>query len=379
MSTAKMLEKHDFEVVTAHDGEKAVNSVQEDPAISLILMDIDLGKGMDGTDAARQILKIREIPIIFHTSHSEKEYVDKVKKLTGYGYVLKNSGEFVFIESINMAFDLFEAHQNVKEREKRYESVFHNSHSPMMLIESETGNIIDVNLAASKFYHWPPEVITHMKIQEINQLSEEEVLQEMKRAREEERNVFYFKHRIADGSIRDVEVRSSPILIQNRKLLFSIINDVTEKNIAEENLRKSEAQFRAIVEKNPEPLFIQTESRFAYLNHAAVKLFGASSASDVVGTLVVDRLHPAFRSIALERIKRLNVERKTVSDKTDLKFLRMDGTSVWVETIGIPIEFKGKQGAIVSVRDITDRKHRERRLQESVEKFQADFLPFSSK
>ncbi|MDZ7795323.1 MAG: PAS domain S-box protein [Spirochaetia bacterium] len=293
--------------------------------------------------------------------------MDKVKKITRYGYVLKNSGEFVLIETINMAFDLFEAHQNVKEREKRYKSVFHNSHSPMMLIEPETGNIIDVNRAALEFYRWPPEVLTSMKIQEINQLSEKEVLQEMKRAREEERNVFYFKHKIADGSIRDVEVRSSPILIQNRQLLFSIINDVTEKNLAEENLRKSEEQFRAIVEENPEPLFIQTESRFAYLNPAAAKLFGATSASDVIGTLVVDRLHPAFRSIALERIRKLNVERRTVSDKTDLKFLRMDGTSVWVETIGIPIEFKGKQGAIVSVRDVTDRKQREKRLQESEE------------
>ncbi|MDZ7795324.1 MAG: response regulator [Spirochaetia bacterium] len=52
MTTAKMLKKHDFEVITAYQGEKAVYIVQEDPAISLILMDIDLGKGMDGTDAA---------------------------------------------------------------------------------------------------------------------------------------------------------------------------------------------------------------------------------------------------------------------------------------------------------------------------------------
>ena len=109
MSTAKMIEKHGFLVVTAHKGEKAVEIIEEDPEISLILMDIDLGTGMDGTEAAQKIREKHEIPIVFLTSHSEKDYVDRVKKITRYGYVLKNSGEFVLRESINMAFELFES------------------------------------------------------------------------------------------------------------------------------------------------------------------------------------------------------------------------------------------------------------------------------
>lgn len=52
-------------------------------------MDIDLGAGIDGTEAAKTILESRDIPIIFLTSHSEKEYVDRVKKITGYGYVFQ--------------------------------------------------------------------------------------------------------------------------------------------------------------------------------------------------------------------------------------------------------------------------------------------------
>src|SRR6056297_3506441 len=110
MSTVKMLEKHRFEVVTAHNGEKAVEIVEEDPEISLILMDIDLGRAMDGTETAQKILEEHDIPIVFLTSHSEKEYVDRVKKITNYGFVLKNSGEFVLNQSINMAFQLFESH-----------------------------------------------------------------------------------------------------------------------------------------------------------------------------------------------------------------------------------------------------------------------------
>ena len=111
MATARTIEKHDFTVITAFSGEKAVETVRDHPDISLILMDINLGRGMDGTETAQEVLKIRDVPIVFHTSHSEKEYVDKVKKITGYGYVLKNSGEFVLIESINMAYTLFDAKQ----------------------------------------------------------------------------------------------------------------------------------------------------------------------------------------------------------------------------------------------------------------------------
>ncbi|MCF7929749.1 MAG: response regulator, partial [Spirochaetales bacterium] len=122
LKTAKTIQKHGFEVKTADTGEKAVDIIEEDPEISLILMDIDLGEGMDGTETARIILAKHTLPVVFLTSHSEKEYVDKVKQITRYGYVLKNSGEFILIESINMAFELFEAHKEVQEKEERYEA-----------------------------------------------------------------------------------------------------------------------------------------------------------------------------------------------------------------------------------------------------------------
>ena len=104
MAEAKMLQNHGYEAITVFDGQKAIEKADTEPGISLILMDIDLGSGIDGTEAAEKILKRRDIPVVFLTSHSEKEYVDKVKKITRYGYVLKNSGEFILIESITMAF-----------------------------------------------------------------------------------------------------------------------------------------------------------------------------------------------------------------------------------------------------------------------------------
>jgi len=118
MTTAKMLEKSGFEVITAHKGEKAVALAINDPDISLILMDIDLGKGMDGTEAAQKILEENDVPIAFLSSHTEPEIVEKTEGITSYGYIVKNSGETVVLASIKMAFRLFEANQQIKEREE---------------------------------------------------------------------------------------------------------------------------------------------------------------------------------------------------------------------------------------------------------------------
>ena len=111
MAQANIVRSFGYDVITAISGEEAVKLVSEKKEISLILMDIDLGKGMDGTEAAKQIFEIREIPVVFLTSHSEEEYVSRVKKITRYGYVIKNSGDFVLKSSIEMAYELFDANR----------------------------------------------------------------------------------------------------------------------------------------------------------------------------------------------------------------------------------------------------------------------------
>ena len=103
------LESYGYEAIVASDGEKAVSLVRDRP-VDLILMDIDLGPGrMDGKETAQRILDEVEVPIVFLTSHSERDMVERVRGITRYGYVLKSSGEFVLLQSIAMALELFES------------------------------------------------------------------------------------------------------------------------------------------------------------------------------------------------------------------------------------------------------------------------------
>ena len=100
-----------------------------------------------------------------------------------------------------------------------------------LLIDPATGNIDDANIAAQKFYGYSHTKICTMRIQTINQLTDEEVAMEMDAAERMKKNYFSFKHKLKSGEIRNVEVYSGPITIKEKRYLFSIIYDVTDSEI----------------------------------------------------------------------------------------------------------------------------------------------------
>ena len=110
-----------------------------------------------------------------------------------------------------------------------YKSLFEDSHSVMLIINPETGEIIDANSSACKYYQYTKEQITKMSIMDINTLSPKQVHKEMQNAKIEKRNYFNFQHKLASGEIRNVEVYSSPIVLAGQKFLYSIIHDIKER------------------------------------------------------------------------------------------------------------------------------------------------------
>ncbi len=114
LSEKKALEKFGFEVQLALSGLKAIAAMSASPDIDLVLMDINLGAGIDGTETATSILEAYDIPLVFLTSHTEKAVVEKTEGITSYGYIIKNSGDLVLLASINMAFKLFESKKSEK-------------------------------------------------------------------------------------------------------------------------------------------------------------------------------------------------------------------------------------------------------------------------
>ncbi len=244
----------------------------------------------------------------------------------------------------------------VDRTQKYFNNLFYDSAIPMLIIDPDTGKIIDANQAAGKFYGWSTGQLRNMNITQINTLSYEQIRGEMLIASEQKRNFFKFEHRLKSGDIRNVEVFSNIIDISGKAYLHSSIHDITEAVKAENELKMSEERFRAMIEGAPDPIFIQTNHRFAYLNKRAIALFGAKSEDELIGTPVMDRFHHDYHDRIKARIKKLNIDKKLVLTPLEQKFLRLDGSEVWVETTGEPIFYKGSHGALVFARDISDRK-----------------------
>ncbi|HOP62625.1 MAG TPA: PAS domain S-box protein [Spirochaetota bacterium] len=136
VSEKVMLEANGYSVLTAPNGRKAVDIALNRP-IDLILMDLELGGDIDGHGAARKILEEKNIPILFLTAHIEREMVDKVRSITRYGYALKNSGDYVLLSSIEMVFELFEAHERTRNSEENYRRLVEDINDIIFSIDSD--------------------------------------------------------------------------------------------------------------------------------------------------------------------------------------------------------------------------------------------------
>ncbi|MGH8056494.1 MAG: two-component system sensor histidine kinase NtrB, partial [Candidatus Entotheonellia bacterium] len=130
------------------------------------------------------------------------------------------------------------AEEKLRESEARYRQMFENNRAVKLLIDPNSGAIVDANPAAAEFYGYSLDVLRAMRITDLNTLPPAQVAVEMGRAASMRRLTFVFRHRLASGEIRDVEVHSSPLNLQGRTLLYSIIHDITEHKQLEERLRQ---------------------------------------------------------------------------------------------------------------------------------------------
>jgi PAS domain S-box-containing protein len=149
--------------------------------------------------------------------------------------------------------------------------------------------------------------------------------------------------------------------------LVGVVEDITARVNGQEALRQSEQRFRQLVEHAPFGIFVETGLEFQYLNRAAAALFGASSPQQLLGTPVLDRVHPEDRAAVRER------SRETAAGgdvpAVQRRLLRLDGDTFPAEVFPAPIVYDCRPAVLVLVRDRTgeersehERLRREQRL-----------------
>ena len=131
-----------------------------------------------------------------------------------------------------------QAEEALRRSEASFRYFFERNTSVMLLVAPDSGEIVNANAAAVAYYGYPLAQLVGMHICDINTLPPQRIAEERQRALRGDRPFFRFQHRLADGAIRDVEVHSTPVASGEHTLLFSIILDVTERNLAIERLRQ---------------------------------------------------------------------------------------------------------------------------------------------
>jgi PAS domain S-box-containing protein len=144
----------------------------------------------------------------------------------------------------------------------------------MLLIDPASGQIVDANAAAARFYGYEQAKLRSMTIQQINTFNPEQVAAERKLAASQGRNFFMFRHRLATNEVRTVEVHSRPFDFDGKNLLFSIVNDITPGRHQQQDLwhyqQKLEEMVEVQVRENAQRKRLQTAILVAGLVGQAV-------------------------------------------------------------------------------------------------------------
>ena len=133
------------------------------------------------------------------------------------------------LEAIQLNANNQQVQESLRLSEKQFRSMFEDHSAIMILFDPDTGYIVEANHAAVKFYGWPIEKFRQTRIQQINTLSPEKVQLAIKQVISGENNHFIFRHRRADGSIRDVEIYSNTVETKGKLLINTVVYDITER------------------------------------------------------------------------------------------------------------------------------------------------------
>jgi PAS domain S-box-containing protein len=309
LSESNILKKNGFGVIDAVNAEQAI-ALMKTNSIDLILMDVDLGKGMDGTQAAEVILSEYDVPVVFLSSHAEKEIVDKTGKIANYGFIVKNLGEPILIASIEMAFKLYDAHRKAKDSEKRYRLLFNSVNDSVFVHEPAgpnglPGKFLEVNDAACQRLGYSREELLTMKVHEIDAPETISAIPEHAlRVLDEETDFWEGAHVSKDGRRIPVEINNRLFELDGEPVVLSTVRDISERKESLTSLKKSEEMYRILFENAAEGILIyDKDMNVVNVNHQLCEIIGYDY-SELAGKNIFSLgvLHPDDRRSAVEKI-----------------------------------------------------------------------------
>ena len=293
-------------------------------------------------------------PQLFEWVHVRYDRTPFNAEVTLSSIILK--GDYYLQATVRDTTERKRAEEQLKESESRYSALFTNNYSTSLLIDPDTGRIIDANEAAVRYYGYSRDQLLSMAIYHLNRLPEDTVVRNLKRAKNEKEKHFFSTHYRADGEKRNVEIYSGPIRVQGKPLFYSIIHDITDRKLAEQELKESESRYRTLIDQVPDYVIVHRNGILLYVNPSAASHLGYDR-DDLIGkpiTLFITTEHH-------EKVKQMMITRMAGEEVApyEMNIIAQNGTHHTVLVNGARIQYMGEPASLNLFTDITTIKEAE--------------------
>ena len=256
------------------------------------------------------------------------------------------------------------AKEALRTSETRYRRLFETAKDGILILDAETGVVIDVNPFLIHMLGFSQEEICGKELWELGFFKDVTANKANFKQLIQKKYIRYenLPLETADGRKFHVEFVSNVYQEDHHAVIQCNIRDITERMRAEELLQESEERYRNLIEMSPEAIAVHQQGKFVYVNPSGEKLIGAQTHQDLIGKPILDIVHPAYRESVIKRIRQtVNGDKASLTEE---KFIKFDGAPIDVEVTAIPFTYQGKPATQVVVRDITEQKQAEIALAE---------------
>lgn len=302
----RLLDRSGYRVTTVHDAATALDNIRANPeGFDLVLMDIELGSGMDGPDAARAMLAIREIPIVFLSSHSEKDYVDRIHSLETYGFITKHAGASVLIASVGMAFRLWDAHQRQQADERQYRILVESTPDIIMRFDTNC-RVLYASPAIRLISDHKPRDFTGKRLRDMDFSEENAARWEnaienvVLLANDHEQEIRFIKN---DGEALDLNWRLIPERDEASRVVsvLSLLRDITPQKKAESYRIQNELRMAFLLDLYSHAHYLSEHELIDRAVRTVCQLSASTSGS--IDFVTKDASYPVDTDLVLECIR----------------------------------------------------------------------------
>ena len=246
--------------------------------------------------------------------------------------------------------------EELAESEERYRRLFETSKDGILLIDKQSGSVINVNPAIVELLGYSREEMIGKKLKDIDLFKDIEDVQGMIQKLDKAGFIYYDD--VPLETKRGHSIDTEIYLVNRARLMQFNIRDITERKRAEKALRQSEEKYRKLVDTMNEGLGVQDENgRVTYINDRFCELLGYSR-DEIVGRTIYDFLDKAGREIVKDQIARRKNGEKGVYE---VPWIKKDGQKLYTVVSPEPIlDASGQyKGSFAVLTDITERKKAE--------------------